>query len=223
MNAPDDFWSRLDPATAAAFREQATPCTYARGRQLCHEHQVPDRVFLLRSGHVKVVSYTPTTGRELVLAYRGPGDLVGEFSALDGDPRSATIEAIEPVEALVLSHIAFRAFLVDHPDAALVLLGSLTKRLREATAHQVQFSTFTTMGRVAAHLLELTDRFGLQENGRIRIALPLTQEELAGWTGSSIVSVGRALHTMRDLRCIETRRREYHVLNRRGLEALRIE
>ncbi len=47
-------------------------------------------------------------GKEIVLAFRGPGDLLGELSAIDGEPRSATVEAIEPVEALALSSRDFR-------------------------------------------------------------------------------------------------------------------
>jgi CRP/FNR family transcriptional regulator, cyclic AMP receptor protein len=74
------------------------------------------------------------------------------------------------------------------------------------------------MGRVAHRLLELCDRFGDLEDGSVRIALPLSQEELAGWTGSSIESVGRALHTMRALHWITTRRREIRVLD---VDALR--
>jgi CRP/FNR family cyclic AMP-dependent transcriptional regulator len=61
----------------------------------------------------------------------------------------------------------------------------------------------------------------VQSDGSVRIELPLSQEELAGATGASIESVGRALQTMRSLKCIETRRREIRILDRESLEALR--
>ena len=98
----------------------------------------------------------------------------------------------------------------------------LSRRLREADEKRIEFSTFTTIGRVAARLLELSDRYGREEDGMVRIALPLSQEELAGATGSSLESVGRALQTMRSLKCVETRRREIWVRDRQALEALRI-
>jgi CRP/FNR family cyclic AMP-dependent transcriptional regulator len=216
-----DFWSALDPSAREALRKRGQPCSYARGREVVHEGQVPDRVLLLRSGLVKV-SRVVLGGREVVLAYRGPGELVGEQSALDGEPRSATVAAVEPVEGLVFSHSAFRGFLREHPDGALALLALLSRRLREADSRRAEFSTLSTMGRVAARLVELSDRFGDEaENGRIRISLPITQEELAGSTGASIESVGRALQTMRSLKYIETRRREIQVLDRAALDALR--
>jgi CRP-like cAMP-binding protein len=216
----DDFWSMLDADSAGALRDCSHVCSYPRGRTLFHEGQVPDRVLLLRSGRVKVARITPG-GREVVLAFRGPGELVGEQSAVDGEPRSATLIAVEPVEALVMTQAAFRAFLVEHPAAALTLLAILSRRLREADARRAEFSTLPTMGRVAARLIEFSDRFGHEEERGIRIALPLTQEELAGATGSSIESVGRALHTMRSLGYIETGRREIRVLDRHALDMLR--
>lgn len=185
-----------------------------------HEGQVPDRVLLLRAGCVKVSRLT-FGGREVVLAFRGPGELVGEQSALDGAPRSATVIAVDAVEALVFTHSTFKGFLREFPDAALALLAILSGRLREADARRAEFSALPAMGRVAARLIEFSDRFGHEVNGQIRISLPITQEELAGSTGASIESVGRALQTMRSLRYIETGRREIRVLDRRALEALR--
>ncbi len=217
----EDFWSALDPPAAAALAQRGTVVSFPRGRTLVHVGQVPDRVLLLRSGRVKVGLVT-AAGREVVLAYRGPGELVGDLAAIDGAPRSATLVAIEPVEALALTPDAFRGFLAAYPSAALALMGMLAARLREADAQRAEFSTFTTLGRVAARLLELSDRFGREADGRIEITLPITQEELAGSTGSSVESVGRALHTMRTLKCIETGRRTIHVLDRAALEALRI-
>jgi CRP-like cAMP-binding protein len=215
----DDFWSALDPAARDALRKRGQHCSYARGRTVVHEGQVPDRVLLLHSGCVKISRLT-FGGREVVLAFRGPGELVGDQSALDGAPRSATVVAVEAVEAHVFTHSTFRGFLREHPDAALVLLAILSRRLREADDRRAEFSALPTMGRVAARLIEFSDRFGHEEDGQIRISLPITQEELAGATGSSIESVGRALQTMRSLKYIETGRREIRVLDRHALAAL---
>jgi CRP-like cAMP-binding protein len=160
---------------------------------------------------------TTPTGREVVLAFRGPGELVGELSALDDEPRSATIVAVDRVEALTLTAHEFRSFLTEHPSASLALLRMLSRRLRDADAKRIEFAAFNTLARVAVRLLELCERFGREEGGSVRIALPLSQEELAGWTGASLESVGRALQTMRSLNWIETRRREIRVLDPEAL------
>jgi CRP-like cAMP-binding protein len=172
----DDFQAALDDVAATALRDRGQPVSYARGRTVFHEGQVPDRVLLLRSGVVKVRLVT-RSGREVVLAFRGPGELIGEQSALDGSPRSATIVAVEPVEALAFTQAAFRRFLLDHPGAALALLAIMSRRLREADARRAEFSSLPALGRVASRLLEFSDRFGLEaEDGTIRISLPITQK-----------------------------------------------
>ena len=216
----EDFWSALGPDLAPELASLGFCRSYSRGQALFHEGQAGDSVFLIRHGRVKIIT-TTSNGREVVLAFRGPGELLGEQAAFDGLPRSATISAVEPVQALSLGAEAFRSFLAAHPSVSLMLLGMLSRRLRDADAKRIEFSAFTTIERVAARLLELSERFGREEGGSIRIELPLSQEELAGATGASIESVGRALQTMRALKCIETRRREIRVLDRDALEALR--
>jgi CRP/FNR family transcriptional regulator, cyclic AMP receptor protein len=211
------FWQIVGDDAAAAIRELAGRRTYARGQALMHAGQVPHDVLVLQAGRVKV-SGTTDAGREILLAFRGPGDLVGELSALDERPRSASIVALEAVEALALSHEQFRAVLAHHPSAALALLRVLSDRLRDADAKRLQFAGYTTMGRVAFCLLELCDRFGEADEGTVEIDLPLSQEELAGWAGSSLESVGRALQQMRGLGWIETRRRAIRVLDRDALK-----
>jgi CRP/FNR family transcriptional regulator, cyclic AMP receptor protein len=212
------FWELLDADAAAALRERARPRSYGRGEALMHAGQVPQEVIVLRSGRVKV-SATTQSGRRALLAFRGPGDLVGELSAIDERPRGASVEALEPVEAIALGHQDFRAVLQEHPAAALALLRVLADRLREADAKRVQLTGYTAMGRVAFCLLELCERFGAGEDGAVDILLPLSQEELAGWAGSSLESVGRSLQAMRGLGWIETRRRAIRVLDRDALRS----
>jgi CRP-like cAMP-binding protein len=215
-----DFLSLLQPDDVAALNTLGFVRTFSRGETLFHEHQLSDRVLIVRVGMIKVTSMT-SSGREVVLAFRGPGEIVGELAALDGEPRSATVRAVERSVALSLSAEDFRGFLEARPAVGLVLLRILGRRLRDADAKRIEFSGHTTMERVAVRLLEFCERFGLEEvSGAVRITLPLTQQELAGATGSSIESVGRALQTMRALKCIETGRREIRIVDRQRLAAL---
>lgn len=201
-----------------AFAKRGTVRRFDARQALLHEGQVPDRVLLLLSGHVKVYS-TTATGKEVVLAIRGPGELVGELSALDEEPRSASIVALERVEAVAVSSREFRAFLAERPEVALALLSVLSRRLRDADSKRIEYVAFQTTGRVAARIVELAERFGEAEGDAIGLELPLTQEDLAGWTGSSLESVGRALGTMRNLGWIKTQRRHILVLDLEGIRS----
>jgi CRP/FNR family transcriptional regulator, cyclic AMP receptor protein len=210
------FWGAVGAEAAADLRARSGPRAFARGQALMHVGQVPREVLVLLAGRVKV-SATTAAGRTVLLAFRGPGDLVGELAALDDEPRSASVVALEPVQALAVGRDEFRAFLVERPAVALVLLSELTSRLRDADAKRVQLAAYTTVGRVAFCLLELCERFGEGGDGAVEILLPLSQEELASWAGASIESVGRALQTMRRLGWIETGRRAIRVLDRGAL------
>jgi CRP/FNR family transcriptional regulator, cyclic AMP receptor protein len=79
----DSFSSAVGPDLAAEFARRGFPRSYSRGQTLFHEGQAADSVFLIRRGHIKVMT-TTSNGHEVVLAFRGPGDLVGEQSVLDG-------------------------------------------------------------------------------------------------------------------------------------------
>jgi CRP/FNR family cyclic AMP-dependent transcriptional regulator len=213
------FLDSLTPAESAALESSGIKRTYARGHALFHEHGAPDRVLVLLSGFVKL-SRMSEDGREVILAIRGPGDLIGEQSAIDGRPRSATATALDQVTALVLSARDFVGLLGREARVALVVLTMLSNRLREADVGRMELSLQDTTARVAARILELSERFGEDPDADagVEIHLPISQEELAGWTGCSRDSVVKALQTMRSMGWIETGRRRITV---RKLDELR--
>ena len=210
-----DFWSALPPADASALAASGAVRTFERGQALMYQGQEADRILLLRAGRVRV-SFNHH-GRQVVLAFSGPGELVGELASFDAQPRSATVVALERVEALCVTHDDFHAFLGAHPAAALTLLRMMSRRLRDADVKLVEFAAVSTIGRVATRLLELSERFGEEDGGTISIGLRITQEELAGWVGASLESVGRALQTMRRNHWIATARRQILILDEDAL------
>jgi CRP/FNR family transcriptional regulator, cyclic AMP receptor protein len=211
------FLAALDSSEAADLHVRGIVRKFPRASAMFHRDQVSDRALVLLSGYVKLCSISDD-GREVVLAIRGPGDLIGELGVLDGRPRSATAITLQPVEALVLAGSAFRSFLANHPRVAIEIISMLSSRLRDADLKRVEFAARDSLSRVAARLLELSDRFGDPLTGGMRIDLPISQEELAGWTGCSRDSVVKALQAMRALGWIETQRMQITV---RDLEALR--
>ncbi|GAC1580089.1 MAG: Crp/Fnr family transcriptional regulator [Candidatus Dormibacteria bacterium] len=211
------FLASLAGEERQALLEVARKRGYRSGDTLFHEGDASDWVAVLQNGRVKVSFFTESGG-EVLLGVRGAGDLLGELSALDGAPRSATVTAIDDVEALVLTAGAFRLFLEANPRLALELVRSLIDRLRDSDVKRVEFGTFDSIGRVARRLLELADRFGRPGPGGVLIELPLSQQELAGWTGTSRESVAKALQTLRRLGWVDTSRRHTVI---RDLEALR--
>jgi CRP/FNR family cyclic AMP-dependent transcriptional regulator len=153
-------------------------------------------------------------GADVVLGLCGPGDLLGEITAVRDASRSATATALERVRAVVLPIPELRSFLASHPHASLALLDLALRRLYVADARRVEFATSETLGRVTGRLLELADRFGRRlPDGTIDVGLPINQEELASWSASSRESTARALRTLRELHLIQTHRLRLTVLD----------
>lgn len=209
----DGRWSA---AEVEALEARGRVRRYRRGAVLFHEGDSAENVILVRSGRVKISSYTED-GKEVVLAVREPGELLGELSAIDGGLRSATASAMEPVEALLVRDADFRAFLEERPRVAFALLETVSGKLRDADRKRVEFGAYDTTGRVARRLVEMAERFGEELDRGVRITLPLSQQELAGWTGSSREAVSKALHQLRGRGVISTARRGITVLDLDGL------
>jgi CRP/FNR family transcriptional regulator, cyclic AMP receptor protein len=208
----ETFLDALTEDEAADLHAAGRRRSYGANTTLFHEGDDAGPVVVLLAGRAKVATIGGA-GREAIMAVRGPGDLIGELSAIDGGPRSGTVTTLEPAEALLVPGSAFAGLLERRPRIALVILRMVAGRLRYADSQQTQFATHDVVGRVAQRLVELGERFGEREGDRIEIALPLSQEELASWTGSSREAVSKALQQLRSLDIVATGRRRITVLD----------
>jgi CRP/FNR family cyclic AMP-dependent transcriptional regulator len=201
---------------AGALRGEGRRVQFRRGQALFTEGDLAERVFVIERGWVMISSIAPG-GREVVLGIRGPGDVVGDLSALDGAPRSATALAVGDVEATVAPGSALTRALNDIGKAT-ELLRILAARLRDADRKRLEFAALDTLGRVAWRLQELGERFGEETSEGVVVELPLSQEQLASWCGASREATVKALSALRSLGCIATGRRSVVI---RDAEALR--
>ncbi len=217
--ARQSFMDSLEERERVALFELGHGREWQRGEVLFYAGDRADSAIVLTAGHLKVHK-TTTEGEEVLLGLCGPGDLLGEISAVGDGRRSASATALGSVDALVIPVSELRAFLSAHPAAMLQLLTLTLGRLYNADERRLEFATAGSLARVASRLVELAERFGEpRANGLVDVALPINQEELASWSASSRESTARALRTLRELRLIETRRLRLTVLD---LEKLRL-
>jgi len=196
-------------ATIALFRGLA-PDELSRLNQLLQRTTIPANSNLMSLGQPGEVAYIVLTGtvkihveqsdgRDVVVALRGPGEIVGELSLVDDIPRSASVISLEPCTLLWISRTTFGECLRTMPLMALNLVQILARRLRVATT-QVQLLTAQDIyGRVAHLLLRLAEEYGEPlADGAFRIPLRLTQSDLAGLAGSSRARVNQVLVYFRE-------------------------
>ncbi len=214
---PISFAEAIGSDARAALRNAVVRRSWSAGSVLFHEGEPATHVVIVDGGTVKIVT-TSATGVETVLALRGPGELLGELSAIDGSVRSAAAVAAEPVTALVLSAPEFRAFLDAHAPAAVALLELLASRLRELGRQRAEFGSYDATARLAHLLAELADTYGEPTaDGGIELRV-LSQEEMASFCGASREAVARGLRTLREEGVVSTGRRTVTI---RDLDRLR--
>ena len=157
--APGTFLAWLTEAERESLAAIGQRRQFPRGAVLMFQGDPDDRVMALLSGRVKVTRLE-SEGREVMLSIRDPGDLLGELAFVDGEPRVATVTALEPVEALVMVGHVLRRHLETTPRVAVVLLEIVTRRFRESTRTRAQFGASDTMARLSSRIVELAERYG---------------------------------------------------------------
>ena len=192
---------------------------YSSDQTIFYQGDPGDTFYVILSGQVKV-SVTSPEGQEAILVVLDAGEGFGEFALLDDQPRSATIEATENTDVLVLRKDDFRRLLRQMPDIAIGLLRVLTKRLRD-TDQLVQDAAFLDVGdRLAKKLLVLMDSHGKAgPQGAVVLTMQLTQSELASMIGATRESVNKQLGAFRDQGIVAVDRQRITILSPERLRA----
>ncbi len=186
-------------ALAARLRRRSLP----GGTPVVYKGDPSGSLYLIESGRVKVHQAT-AGGSEVILNILGPGDFFGEMSLLDGQPRSADISTLEPSVLLLLEGEALQEIVAERPAVAWTLLQILSRRARTQNTQAEMLMTRDVPGRVAACLLRLAETQGtplppggIYPSGSTRIAVSLTQSDLAALIGATRERVSRALTAFR--------------------------
>lgn len=159
-----------------------------------------DFALLIKKGHVKVVAGNPAR----IMAFRGPGETVGEMGALRGTSRSATVVAWDEVEVLYVGSAQLKNFLHEFPSAMFALLVATDDRVIQATK-MVNDSDLAVERRLAGVLVRLVTE-GLATRTDEASTIRLSQKDLASLTGCSAESVKKVVRVFRDHRFIDTGR-----------------
>jgi CRP/FNR family transcriptional regulator, cyclic AMP receptor protein len=188
-----DLFQGLAPEQLAELNSLLRSQTVQAGTHFITAEQPGEVVYVLLEGTVKIY-VTRLDGREVILAFLGPGDTVGEMSLVDSAGRSANVVTTEPSRLLWMNRATFQACLRTLAPLANNLVRMLAHRLRFANEQIQALCTLDVSGRVARQILAMADRYGSrQEDGDVRIPLRLTQSDLAEIVGASRERVNQVI------------------------------
>lgn len=182
----------VEAAAVNTLIEQLDSTTFPRGTTIFDEGEPGDRLFIIVSGKVKLARHAPD-GRENLLTIMGPSDMFGELSIFDPGPRTSAAVCVTEVTAATMDSQMLHDWIRAHPEISEQLLRVLARRLRRTNNALADLIFTDVPGRVAKALLQLANRFGVQEGGALRVHHDLTQEEIAQLVGASRETVNKAL------------------------------
>ncbi len=193
----------------------AIPRSFPKGVRVFHEGDESDACYIVREGDLRVTR-EHSDGRAIALATLGPGDFFGELAMLDGQARSASVEALSDAELLALPASDMRRLLGEHSEITVKLIAALTRRLRETNERITRQSFQTVPSRVAGVLSQLIAEEAY-EDIREGVTVRMTQADLAQLAGTSRESVSRFLATLERAGVVRVGRGRVTVLEPRRL------
>ena len=211
-----DFFACVAEPTRSALLRRVRTIRLPKGRTLVEKDSRSTDVFLLREGTAQVVLYSPA-GREVWVNTAGPGDLVGELAALDGEPRSTSVVALTNLSVIAMTAAEFLACLEASPHAALWLARRFAAGMRKLTEQVYELSLLNVQTRVHRELLRLA-RTGELHGGVIEIRPAPTHAELASRIGTHREAVTREIRALAKDNIIKSGRRSLIILNLERLE-----
>jgi CRP/FNR family transcriptional regulator, cyclic AMP receptor protein len=202
------LFSELSEVELDKIARVAVPRSYPGGSVILREGDPGDTCYVLRSGRARVVRQH-ADGRAITLTNLGPGEIFGELAMFGGEVRSATVEAIDDVQAIAILAGDLKRLLNEHPEIAVKLLGALAERLRETNARIARQSFQKVSSRVAGVLAELAETgtragpsadrselSGTVAGGSSETVVHSTQADLAQLAGTSREAASRFLATL---------------------------
>jgi CRP/FNR family cyclic AMP-dependent transcriptional regulator len=185
-----ELFANLEPEILKVLGERALERRFRRGQLIFGEGDPGDSLFVVVEGLVKVY-VTSDEGEEMVLITLRAGDTFGELALIDGQPRSASAQALEETTTLMVTREVVLELMRAHPTLAESLLASLGALVRRLTEQAADLVFLDLHGRVAKLLVHFAAEQG--QEGEAILDLHLTQSDLAAMVGGSRQSVNQIL------------------------------
>ena len=209
---------KLSAEDRRTVAEAATLQRYEKGELIFEQDTASDQFYTIASGRVKIFKML-ASGKDLILEVFGAGDPLGAVAAYDGRPFPASASALEETICVVIPRAVFFRLLEDHPSLVRGLMLGMTIRLVELTNRLAELSGSRIEARLARLFLKLGREMGRQERGGTFIPLPLSRQDLADMTGTTIETSIRIMRRWGKQNVVRTEKDGFVILDAAALEA----
>jgi CRP/FNR family transcriptional regulator, nitrogen oxide reductase regulator len=182
----------LSPDELDAILARAHSRLYPKGTPVFTQDEAAHSFFVLLHGRLRVTQVTPE-GQQIVMRFVSPGEIFGVAMALQRTTYPATATAVVDSLALLWPSEAWPTMVAAHPALAVNALQTMGARLQEAHTRLREISTEEVEQRVAHAVLRLATESGRRTADGTLIDFPLSRQDIAGMTGSTLHTVSRIM------------------------------
>jgi CRP-like cAMP-binding protein len=223
VSAPDarllaavSLFKGLNEAALQEVAAAARSRTVAGGALFFAEGDDATAFYVVQAGSVKLTQLSPE-GHTVVLRLLGDGDAFGGVAAFSGGTYPITAEAVTETTAFEGPGASMARLIEQHPALAMNALRFVQARLQDLQVQYRQLSTDKVERRVARAFLRLVQHAGKRVEGGVLIDLPLSREDIAQMTGTTLFTVSRIVSRWEAAGLIEAGRQRMVIRNPHGL------
>ena len=212
------LFDELSEADFARISELCTMFTYRKHAQILGEHEQTDDVFFILAGSVRINSMSPK-GREVIYSESHSGNIFGEFSAIDGLPRSATVFALTDCILARMPAKVFFELLHNNASVGAKLVELLVAKIRKTSQQVFEVAALSLRERLRRELLRLAAT-GERTGQSVVIKPAPTHQDIASHVGSHREAVTREFNRFEADGLLEVHRRHICILDLGRLERM---
>lgn len=209
----------LNPAEFESIASSAQRVVKEPHEDFFRQTQPARRIFVVNRGRVKLTQLTPE-GYQIVVRYAGEGDMFGCVPLFGGNVYPATATALTRCETLAWDHQTIAQLMQESHQMMLNALEELGRELQDVRERYLSLATERVERRIARALLRLVQKAGKRTSKGVLIEFPLTRQDLAELTGTTLHTVSRILTRWGKDGLIVSGRRKVIIRNPHGLVAI---
>ncbi len=201
----------MSDAELAGLSRLAAARRLEAGQYAFWEGDAPDYFYILITGRIKVLKHS-SQGKEVIIAFFGPGEMFGEVAVFEDKVYPASAQAAVDSQVAAIRKDDLLSFLAAHPQVVLRIINILGGRLREAQGRLKDLAGERVEQRLARTLLMLSAKLGA--------SLPFTRQEIADMAGTTTETAIRVLGRLKEGNIIRSTRGKIVILNSTKLKLL---
>lgn len=204
------FFKKLTPEQTDFVYQNKTCSVFKKGSMIYEENSRINGIYCIHKGIIKIYK-TGIEGKEQIIKFAKEGDIFGYRSVINNEAACTSVKVLEDAVVCFIPTADLYQLLKDNSEFAIELLQIACKELDESNNYLTDIAQKSVKERLAEVLLDLRDKFGVNNEEIINIAL--TREELANLIGTATESVIRLLSEFKTDGVIELKGRKIKIIN----------